>query len=316
MPPLILLAGVGLLVVGGGFAVYLATRSAGQSPPSRLAPRAEEGAPTAQSGKGSAPDDPSPVITRVLDRLGLGRSLQKLLLQAGLLVRPTELVVLVLGLAGMGFAAGMAVRGFLLALVLSGVAAVVPVVYVQTRRAKRNKALVDQLSEALTMMASSLRSGYSFLRAMQVVSEEMDAPISEEFGRVLDEMNVGVSHERALKHLMDRCPSGDVELIVTACQIQSTVGGNLAEILDTTAGMIRERVRLQGEISALTAEGRLSASILCALPIFLAIVVGHLSPGYLDPLFITPMGRLLLLGAGGAMGMGMLVIKKMMAVQI
>jgi tight adherence protein B len=226
------------------------------------------------------------------------------------------LLVLVLGLAGAGFAVGMVIRGPILALAMAALAGWLPFVWISVRRQRRAKALVDQLADALSMMASSLRSGYSFMRAMQVVRDEMEPPISEEFGRVLDELNVGVSQERALRHLLERCPQPDIELVVTACQIQATVGGNLAEILDTTAAMIRERVRLQGEISALTAEGRLSATILLGLPILLGLVVNHLSPGYLNPLFQTHVGMMLAMGAGGGMLLGMLVIRKMLQVQI
>ena len=103
---------------------------------------------------------------------------------------------------------------------------------------------------------------------------------------------------------------------MTACQIQSTVGGNLAQILDTTAGMIRERARLQGEISALTAEGRMSATILTGMPIILGVVVSRMSPGYMDPLFNTPTGLILFCGAVGSTLMGLLVIRKMLAVEI
>jgi tight adherence protein B len=107
-----------------------------------------------------------------------------------------------------------------------------------------------------------------------------------------------------------------VELVVTACQIQANVGGNLAEILETAAEMIRERVRLYGEINALTAEGRLSAGILAALPIFLALVVDRLSPGYLQPLFSTRAGLMMLGGASVAMLTGLALIKKMLNIQI
>lgn len=260
--------------------------------------------------------DPSPLLTTSLDRMGIRKRLQNELLQAGLLLRPSELVTLMLGTLCVGFTVGLFLHGAVVALALGLVGAGLPWVYIRGRKARRRKALVGQLAEALGMMASSLRSGYSFMRAIQVVTSEMDPPIAEEFGRVLDELNVGVSHERALKHLMDRCPSGDIELVVTACQIQATVGGNLAEILDTTAAMIRERVRLQGEIAALTAEGRLSAGILTALPVFMALVVSHLSPGYMNPLIDTRVGLMMLGGAGGAMLMGVLVIKKMLAIRI
>lgn len=316
MPPVILLVIAALVFVGGGAAIFLAARGGtGEGPKGLLAPpRSEE--PSSATKSCRAEGDPSPLLSCLLDRLGATRKLQWRLLQAGLLVRPSELMVLVLGLAGAGFVVGMVLRGPLLAAAMAGLAGWLPFVWIGTRRQRRWKALANQLAEALSMMASSLRSGYSFMRAMQVVRDEMDPPISEEFGRVLDELNVGVSQERALRHLLERCPQGDIELVVTACQIQATVGGNLAEILDTTAAMIRERVRLQGEISALTAEGRLSASILVALPALLGLIVNHLSPGYLNPLVQTHVGVLLSIGAGSGMLMGMLVIRKMLQVQI
>lgn len=316
MPPVILLVVGGLVLVGGVVVVLVASRGSGTPDAGTLlAPRREQdGAPAADDSRGE--EDPSPLISRLLDRVGATRKLQWRLLQAGLLVRPSELMVLVLGLAGGGLIVGMVLKGPLLGAAMAGLAGWVPFVWIGARRQRRGRALVDQLADALAMMASSLRSGYSFMRAMQVVRDEMDAPISEEFGRVLDELNVGVSHERALRHLLDRCPQGDIELVVTACQIQATVGGNLAEILDTTASMIRERVRLQGEISALTAEGRMSASILIALPFMLGLIVNHLSPGYLNPLIQTHVGVMLSVGACSGMLMGVLVIRKMLQVQI
>jgi tight adherence protein B len=316
MPPLMLLIVGGLVLAGGIAVVLLSSRGDGQAEPGGLLALHRNGDGAAgERGRQDDPD-PSPLLSRLLDRVGATRKLQWRLLQAGLLVRPSELMVLVLGLAGGGFIVGMVVRGPLLAMAMAAVAGWLPFVWIGARHQKRSKALIDQLAEALAMMASSLRSGYSFMRAMQVVRDEMDPPISEEFGRVLDELNVGVSHERALRHLLERCPQGDIELVVTACQIQATVGGNLAEILDTTAGMIRERVRLQGEISALTAEGRLSASILIALPVLLGLIVNHLSPGYLTPLIQTHIGMMLSIGACSGMLMGMLVIRKMLQVQI
>ena len=282
----------------------------------RLVPGREEADRAPRAPRAPDQTDPSPLLTTSLERMGIRKRLQGELLQAGLLLRPSELVTLMLGTLCVGFTVGLFLHGLPVAIGLGLVGAGLPWAYIRGRKARRRKALVGQLAEALSMMGSSLRSGYSFMRAIQVVTNEMDPPISEEFGRVLDELNVGVSHERALKHLMDRCPSGDIELVVTACQIQATVGGNLAEILDTTAAMIRERVRLQGEIAALTAEGRLSAGILTALPVFMALIVSHLSPGYMNPLIETRVGLTMLGGAAGAMLMGVLVIKKMPRIQI
>jgi tight adherence protein B len=315
MIPLPLVGALVLIVVGGGVALYLGLRRAPDTTggsfvlPVAAAPGQ---APRAKQG----PRDVSPLLSRTLDRMGVAKRLQYHLLQAGLLLRPSELAALVVGFGAAGFLVGLMLHKALLGPALAVATGVLPLAYVNVRKAQRRGALANQLGEALGMMASSLRSGYSFMRAMQVVRDEMDAPISEEFGRVLDEMNVGVSHERALQHLLERCPTGDIELVVTACQIQANVGGNLAQILDTTSNMIRERARLQGEIAALTAEGRLSAGILVIMPPMLAALVSRLSPGYLDPLIQTQVGMGLLGGAVGSMIMGILVIKKMLAVRI
>jgi len=316
MPSLAIILGAAAALVCGGAVVFVAARGSDEGPSHRYAPAAQETPVERSHPDERAHQDPSPIISSSLERLGLQKKLQWHMLQAGLLLRPSELASFMLGAGAAAFVAGIFLRGLPLAIAMGVGAAYLPLAYVAVRKSARRKALVNQLPEALSMMASSLRSGYSFLRAMQAVGDEMDPPIAEEFGRVLDELNVGVSHEFALKHLHERCPTGDIELVVTACQIQANVGGNLAEILDTTSDMIRERVRLQGEISALTAEGRLSAGILAALPVFLAVIVNHLSPGYLDPLFKTKLGLLMFGGASVAMTMGLLLIKKMLNIQI
>ncbi len=313
MPGIVLIIGAVLLLAGGVVAVLLLSGKNDEGAKSGLL-RPERSGP--QAPREPEQGDPAPLITKMLDRSGMSKKLQWGLLQAGLLVRPSELVALAGGLAAVGFIIGLLLHKLPVGLGLFVVGLILPFTYVNLRKGRRSKALVNQLAEALAMMASSLRSGYSFMRAMQVVRDEMDPPIAEEFGRVLDELNVGVSHERALKHLMDRCPNGDVELVVTACQIQANVGGNLAEVLDTTAEMIRERVRLQGEINALTAEGRLSAGILTAMPGLLGVIVSRISPGYMDPMFQTKAGLIMVAGAVLSTLMGLLVIKKLLEVDI
>jgi len=312
MPGIVLIIGAVLLLGGGVVAVLLLSGKNDEPKAGLLRPDRDGGQAPREAEQG----DPAPLVTKLLDRTGLTKKLQWGLLQAGLLVRPSELVAMAGAMGAVGFIVGILMKKIIIAGALFGLGLVLPFMYVSMRRGRRSKALVNQLSEALAMMASSLRSGYSFMRAMQVVRDEMDAPIAEEFGRVLDELNVGVSHERALKHLMERCPNGDVELVVTACQIQANVGGNLAEVLDTTAEMIRERVRLQGEINALTAEGRLSASILTAMPGLLGVIVSRISPGYMDPMFQTKAGLIMVAGAVLSTLMGLLVIKKLLQVDI
>ncbi len=275
------------------------------------------------SETGSRGVDLVPTLTRLLERLQLSRKLQWLLLRAGIMLKPSEMAAVSLGMAAAGFLAGAILQqhsellhGLLPAVVLAATGFAAPWLYVAYRRRKRNTQLNAQLSEALNLISSSLRSGYSFLRAAQVVIDEMDPPISDELRWVLDETSVGIALEEALDRLAYRTESDDVRLIVTAVQIQAIAGGNLAEILENTGNMIRERVRLKQELGAVTAEGRLSAGILSALPPAMGIIVNMMSPGYLAPLFSEPLGLAMLAGGTFMLLLGILTIRQMLQIQI
>jgi len=262
-----------------------------------------------------APGDQLPTVSRLLTSRGLTESLMLEISRAGLKWRPSEYAVMVAAWTVVPMFAAFMLRMQPLMVILAGlIGFFVPTCYLKIKQQVRMKAFNDQIADALSLMASSLRSGYSFMRAMQVVSSEMPPPIAEEFGRVIDECNVGVPTEDALGHLVQRVQSYDMELVVTAVNIQIQIGGNLAEILDTIAETIRERVRINGEVAALTADGRLSGIILIALPIFLGLTIYVISPGYLKPLLTEHTGKLLMLGAGASMVFGALVIRKMLKI--
>ncbi len=300
-------AAVFLLVAGLGFALAqgFAPREAdGEEAPSEVGP------PT-------SPKDPAPTLGKLLHLTGFQARLRWEIVRAGVMLWPSELLALSAGLGALGWVLGRIVlhQGLVGAL-LAGGGLAVPWLLIGARRAQRLKRLTQQLPSALTMVASSLRSGYSLLRAFQILAEEMQPPISEEIRRVLDETNVGYSLDQALSNLIERTRSADVKLVVTAIQIQNRVGGNLAEILDKTAALIRDRFQLASEISALTAEGRMSTAVLVGLPIGLGLIINVLSPGYLTPLFTDPLGRMMLLVAGAMLSLGMIIIRKLLAVTI
>jgi tight adherence protein B len=186
----------------------------------------------------------------------------------------------------------------------------------KSKQGKRQQRISAQIPDTLDLLSSSLRSGHSFLRGRQVVCTQMGPPITEELERVVDEVRLGQSLDLALTHVLDRTGNYDLELIISAVQTQLSIGGNLAEILDNISGMIRERVRLAGEIAAATAEGRFSAFILGGMPFALALLINVVSPGYMAPLFGSPFGLMLLGAAGGMMLMGILVIKKMLDIDL
>ncbi|MCE5197654.1 MAG: type II secretion system F family protein [Armatimonadota bacterium] len=260
-------------------------------------------------------DSRFPTIARFIAGHDVADKLLLMLTRAGLKLRPSEFIGLVSALA------------LILALMMSVVAKTVfaevlgifigcvgPFVYVKGLEAQRVTAFSRQIPDALSLISSAVRSGFSFQRAMQMVSEELPNPLAEEFRRVIDELNVGVSVEAALTRLANRISSYDLQLVVTAIIIQQQIGGNLAEIIDNIAETIRERVRVEGEMAALTAEGKISGVVLVLLPIVLAALISIVNPGYLAPLIADPVGRIIISAAVILQIFGALIIKAMLVV--
>jgi tight adherence protein B len=156
-----------------------------------------------------------------------------------------------------------------------------PGMYVARQQARRLNSFSDQLSDMLNLMVNGLRAGYSILQALEAVSRELPSPLSEEFRRVVQEMQLGISMEAAMANLLRRIPSDDLDFVITAINVQREVGGNLSEILDTISFTIRERVRIKGEIRVITAQVRVSGIFLSLIPIGLTIVLWFLNPEYL-----------------------------------
>jgi len=156
-----------------------------------------------------------------------------------------------------------------------------PGMYVSSQQKKRLQKFNDQLSDMLNLMVNGLRAGYSTMQAMEAISKELPSPISDEFRRVVQEMQIGISMETALENLLRRIPSEDLDFVVTAINVQREVGGNLSEILDNISFTIRERVRIKGEVRVLTSQVRTSGSVLSLIPFGLTIILWFLNPEYL-----------------------------------
>ncbi len=243
--------------------------------------------------------------------------MQQELLAAGLLVRPSELAAVSLGLTALLFVAAFLVgQSVPVALAASILGLLAPPLAVRQRVASRRMKCQRQLPEVLELIATALRSGYSLPRALELVARQMGPPVSDEAQRVVDELAVGVSLDEALDNLSRRQGSYEIKLFTAAVQIQTRVGGNLAEMLIKTAAMVRQRAQLAGEIAALTAEGRLSAGILAALPVLLALAVARLSPGYLAPLITDPLGRYLCVAGVLLMVSGLVMIRRLITVDL
>jgi tight adherence protein B len=206
--------------------------------------------------------------------------------KARLPVRPGEFVILVLvgGIVGAAVIAA-ATSTVLLGLLAVAASPLLGKAYLNRRIRKRRKQFEEQFPEALTLIASSLSAGHTFLRSIQMMNQEAEGPLAEEFGRVVAETELGDSLVDALDRMSERVDVRDVDWVVQAIKIQQQVGGKLADLLHTLAEFIRAREDIRREIDVLTAEGRVSAFVLGGMPVFLLIAISVMSPGYMDPMF-------------------------------
>jgi len=198
-----------------------------------------------------------------------------------------------------------------------------PRLWLGRRKGGRLNAFNKHLPDTITLIANALRAGSSFLQAIELVVRESRPPISTEFGRVIREVNLGLPFEQALENMVRRVKSDDLELMATAISIQHTVGGNLAEILDSIAYTIRERVRIKGEIRTLTAQQRLSGYVVGFLPIGLAGFIYLAAPKFFDPMFAKPpevlglpAGVIIMFVGGFMMFLGFMFIRKIVDIEV
>ena len=192
----------------------------------------------------------------------------------------------------------------------------IPRIYLSAQKNKRLKAFNDQLGDALNLMVNSLRAGYSTAQAMEVISNEMPVPISEEFGRVVLEMQLGVAFDTAMANLLRRVPSPDMDLVITAMSVQREVGGNLAEVLDSISFTIRERVRIKGEIKTMTSQGRMTGYVITAIPFALAGFIYLINPEFMGGLFTDPCGWIMIGVSLVMIALGYFVINKIVSIEV
>ena len=228
---------------------------------------------------------------------------------------PLVMIILSIGVTGL--------RSPLIWIIGALIGFMLPRFWLGRRKSGRINSFNKQLPDTITLIANALRAGSSFLQAIELVVRESRPPISTEFGRVIREVNLGLSFDVALENMVRRVKSDDLELMATAIAIQHTVGGNLAEILDSIAFTIRERVRIQGEIRTLTAQQRLSGYVVGFLPIGLAGFLFIAAPKFMDPMFDSrisliglPAGVIILMVGGFAMFMGFMFIRKIVDIEV
>jgi tight adherence protein B len=258
-----------------------------------------------------------PTITKYVSGNEIGKKLRLEMHRAGMRLRPAEFVGLCLGgIVIMAMVGEALTKQMFMAIAMGIIGYGIPLGILKFMQAQRAKKFADQLPDALTLISSSLRTGYSFLNATELVISEMPPPISEEFAWARGEAQLGVPMETALQRMVARINSYDLDLVVTSVSIQLQVGGNLAEILNTISETIRERIRIKGEIAALTAEGKLSGVIVFCLPIILVLILNVVAPGYFTPLLKHPLCLPIVGGTVALMLIGGAMIQKMVAVDV
>ena len=258
-----------------------------------------------------------PWLNRILPKFPILTRVRRLLEQSGI-QRPLGVFVLSsLLLFALGILGGKLITSNPLLLLPGAVfLGSVPFLYIYNKRAKRMQKFQKQLPEALDLMARSLKAGHAFTGGLRMVADEFDDPIGVEFDRTLGEINFGVGVPEALKNLTSRIDCIDLNFFVTSIIIQRETGGNLAEILESIAYLIRERFKLFGKIRILASEGKLSGVVLVILPFFLAFALYILNPGYITTLFTDPFGHILLGIALIMMFIGVLVMRKMIMIKV
>jgi tight adherence protein B len=226
-------------------------------------------------------------VNRRVEKSSIGDRISRDLARADLKFKPGEYMALfVIAVIGVGLVAFfLGGRLLLSALIGGGIGALLPGMYVKNQQGKRLTRFNDQLPDMLNLMVNGLRAGFSTLQAMEAVSKELPPPICDEFKRVVQEMQLGIPMEKALANLLRRIPSQDLDFLVTAINVQREVGGNLAEIMDIISYTIRERIRIKGDIRALTAQAMYSGRALALMPIGLLCILWFLNRSYVMEFF-------------------------------
>ena len=258
-----------------------------------------------------------PILNQLLLRVQTALHLKRLLDQADLHITPSRLIMFSAIAGILAFAAVSMITISLPLIILGGLfAASLPFLHVWWKRKKRFDSFLELLPDSLELISRALGAGHAFSEALLMVSQEMPEPIAGEFRKTYEEQNLGLSVKLALENLTERIPLLDLRMCVTAVLIQRETGGNLGEILEKVAYTIRERFRIMGDLKTLTTSSRLSAWLLCALPIFVALAVTFMNPDYMAVLWKDPRGHYLIAAALFMQITGMLIVKKILNIKI
>lgn len=258
-----------------------------------------------------------PVLDRLLHSINLVKALDRLTTQANVNL-PIGFFLLAALLLGMGGYWGVAARTHnpLMAVLTAVCGIVSPFAFLNIRKKERIKKFQVQLPEGLDLIARSLRAGHAFTSGMKLAADEFPDPLGTEFQETIEEINFGVSPQKALKDMVLRIDCPEIRYFVVAVILQRETGGNLAEILEGLAELMREKVKFEGKVKALAAEGKITAVILVLTPFLMALYLELNTPGYLKIFFTHPIGRMMLYGCSGLMMAGIIVLRRMVDIKV
>lgn len=258
-----------------------------------------------------------PLLHRMLQQWRWAEKLRNFVGQAGLNIKPGTLVVLSTVLELVGFLVTRELSGnLIIALATTAVGGAAPFLFVAIARRRRLNAFEKSFPEAIDLLGRSVLAGHSFITGLEMIGTELGEPLAGEFRTAFDEQNFGLPLKDALLNLAERVPIMDVRFFVTALMVQKDTGGNLAEILSNLSHVIRERFKLRGEVRTRTAQGRLTAAILIAMPPIMMLVLRFMNPDYEGLLFRDPLGPVILGVAAGLQIVGAAILWKIVNIEV
>jgi len=258
-----------------------------------------------------------PLFNYLLQNARWAHRLDTLLVQGDIRMRLGSFILMMVLLAVLGIAAASYFSGnILIAIPIGLFVGLIPLIYAKQKKLKRVRKFEEQFPDALDMLTNALRAGMALSGAIQVVAEESPDPVAREFGILLEENRLGLDMKEALRKLGGRVDSAELRLFVTAVILQRETGGNLAEILEGTAAVIRDRFRILGDVRSMTAQARLSGFILVVLPLALAMIIMTIAPDYLKGLVADQIGRYLIVSAVLLQITGYLIMRRIVNIKV
>ncbi len=275
-------------------------------------------AKAAEPEEGKKPSRLAAGVDKAIAGRGFADKIAAQLARADVKLTPGEYIILnftsILGFFLIGYL--LFHNNLLLALASSVAGFYAPGIYLKIQQHRRLNAFNNQLGDTINLLANSLRAGYSLLQSMETVAKELPPPISVEFARVVREIGLGLSTEQAMNNMLRRIQSDDLDLMITAINVQHEVGGNLSEILEVIGHTIRERVRIKGEIRVLTAQGMISGYIISFLPVALGLILYLMNPDYIGAMFKEVCGWIMVGVAATGIITGFIAIQKIVRIEV